>query len=262
MLLTRPGDAVGLAGDTQLGWRLLVELDPDALMHADTLMRLAELFGQRLGDAVLDALNDLLAQCAEHGMPGLTTLLHQALRLGVPRDITLWLADALLAKISRWERAVPLFGSAAGSPGARRSAADREAGRGRERCCTVRLPPRFAPSISRQSWRAVPINCSASREGIGQCRCKTFERRCCGRIPAGSWMSDRGLRRFFCGWLNSVRCANSPAGQRFGFVAWEQKRHCCARAGSALRSEAGTFAARSALAGMDAEGRGGYLCRQ
>jgi hypothetical protein len=130
VLLTRPGDAVGPAGDILLGWRLLVEHHPDVLVQVATLERLADLFGQRLGDAVLDSLNDLLTLCAEQGLPrGLATLLHQAPSLGVPRDITLWLTDALLAKILRWERAVAVFGNAAGSASERRSPAESEAGR-------------------------------------------------------------------------------------------------------------------------------------
>lgn len=203
VLLTRPGDAVGPAGDILLGWRLLVELRPDALLQAATLERLVDLFGQSLGDSVLDALKNLLALCAEQGMPkGLVTLLHQAPRLGVPTDITLWLADALLAKMLRWERAVPVFGSAADSAGGRRSVADGEAGRApqamlhRAAGAAVHALD-LAAELARRSDKLLSVAPKLRAKGSDNVVAKLLDEDAAVASQPILGMSDRGLRRIF-----------------------------------------------------------------
>lgn len=111
VLLTRPGDDVGPAGQMFLGWRRLATRPTEDLLTRKNLAAVLEEFGHPLDD---EALSDLADELRKLGAGGMVDIVvggfAAAERYSVGRATGAWLTDALVAQRLGWPRAVPLLG--------------------------------------------------------------------------------------------------------------------------------------------------------
>ncbi|MER8791917.1 DUF1403 family protein [Mesorhizobium sp. M0983] len=113
VLLTRPGDDVGPAGQMSSAWRRLATRPAVGLLTEKGLAAVLEEFGHARGhEAVCDLAGELRQFNAGTGtVEMLTRAVAAAERHGFGRAVGAWIADALLAQRLGWIHAVPLLGT-------------------------------------------------------------------------------------------------------------------------------------------------------
>lgn len=114
VLLTRPGDDVGPAGRMLLAWRRLAARPARELLSEESVTDVVGALGLARGDETMSDLADELRHLAAEGAVGTLIGAFAAVeRLGLPRIVGAWFADALLAQRLGWTHAVPLLGGEA-----------------------------------------------------------------------------------------------------------------------------------------------------
>lgn len=113
LLLTRPGDDVGPAGNRLLAWRRLASRPAIDLLTKESIALVLEEFGYLREEAAVRELADKLGNLrTDVGTTGLLPrTLEIAERHGYGRTVGAWLVDALLAQRLGWIHAVPLLGT-------------------------------------------------------------------------------------------------------------------------------------------------------
>lgn len=112
VLMTRPGDDVGPAGNILTGWRRLASKSP--VVDVETLASIVELFGLRWSDDLATIpmqINDLARSSDNRSAPFAATAIVTQVFAARPdaEPLGWWLADLVLARKLLWKKPVPLL---------------------------------------------------------------------------------------------------------------------------------------------------------
>lgn len=195
VLLTRPGDNVGPAGQMLLGWRNLATWQADESLQARNLAVTLEAFGHGSGSETAGDLAQMVSQLRSGtGMAEMLTGAFMATeRCRVARAFGAWLADALLAQRFGWINAVPLLGT------------ERSAGTGPEEskrllatlACTALRAMDLSADLERRAERLLAVAPKLRARAADSVVHRLLSEDAIVASEKVAGMSDRGLRRLF-----------------------------------------------------------------
>jgi len=216
VLLTRPGDQVGPAGQMLLAWCRLATRPSEELLTERNLAAVLEELGHARDDEVVSDLEGELREIsAGTGMAGaLTGTFMAAERYGFGPVVGSWFADALLAQRLGWKHAMPLLGGEAAlavRSGRSRRSAKASPAAGTE--IEIDQKKRLLAAHARAALRAIDLSAELARRAdrllavAPKLRAKgaaavvdrlmNEDALVASRGEQETGMSDRGLRRLF-----------------------------------------------------------------